>query len=138
VVTSAAVLASVRTVLSARSDLDWAYVFGSAARGDHFRDVDVAVMPSASMPGGAVAFGQLIAALEQAVGTTVDLVDLRSAPLPLLGALLPERVVVLDREPQRRRTWEAEASSRWLDFKPCWDEANRIRELALQERLARS
>lgn len=138
VAANARIPATVRAVLSARQDLDWAYLFGSAARGEHFRDVDVAVMPNEAMAAGAVAFGSLIAAIEQATASTVDLIDLRSASLPLLGALLPDRIVVLDRDPDRRRTWEADATSRWLDFRPAFERANRIREMALRQRLGRS
>ena len=89
------------------------------------------------MASGAVVFGQLIAQLEEAVATTVDLIDLRTAPLPLLGALLPERVVVLDRDPAARHTWEADTCSLWLDFRPSYEEAGRIRALAMRERLSR-
>lgn len=135
--TPAEILEKVRSVLSEQSDLAWGYVFGSVVRGGAYRDVDVAVMPRESMATGAVVFGQLIAQLEQAVATTVDLIDLRTAPLPLLGALLPERVVVLDRDPMARHTWEADTCSLWLDFRPSYEEASRIRELAMRERLAR-
>lgn len=79
-------------------------------------------------------WGRLVALLEGAVAIRVDLVDLSQPNLPLVGPLLTERVV-LDREPQARRTCEAETTSRWLDFKPSWEEAERIRTLAMQRRL---
>ncbi len=132
---SAQLIAAVKNVLEAEPHLRWAYVFGSVARGKEGRDVDVAVMPAASLPAGAVAWGQIVARLETATGRKVDLVDLQNAELPLLGALLPERVVILDREVDARHVFEANATSRWLDFKPAYEEAQRIRLSAMQTRL---
>lgn len=133
----AELLQRVRDVLARQQDVVWAYVFGSVVRGGSYRDVDVAVMPADDMPDGAVAWGQRIAELEGVVGTTVDLIDLRTATLQLLGAMLQERVVVLDRDPTARHRWEADSCSRWLDFKPAHEEACRVRQLALRQRLAR-
>jgi hypothetical protein len=97
--------------------------------------VDVAVMPAPSMPGGGVAWGQIVARLEAAVQKKVDLVDLQTRHLPLVGPMLEGRVVVLDRDPAARHAWEADTTSRWLDFRPAYAEADRIRKLALQQRL---
>jgi predicted nucleotidyltransferase len=129
------VIDTVRQTLAAESHLRWGYVFGSVARRTPYRDVDVAVMPASTLPKGGVAWGQIIARLEAAAAVKVDLVDLSQPNLPLVGPMLTERIVVLDREPQARRTWEAETTSRWLDFRPSWDEADRIRTLAMQRRL---
>lgn len=130
-----AVIAAVAATLAAEAGLRWGYVFGSVARGEPHRDVDVAVMPSASMPTGAVAWGQLVARLEAAAGSKVDLVDLGQADLPFVGPMLTERVVVLDRERTARCTWEAETTSRWLDFQPSYLEFLRVRDLAMRQRL---
>ena len=113
----------------------WAYVFGSAARGTAYRDVDVAIMPAATMPGGAVAWGAIVARLETAAKTKVDLVDLSQDNLPLVGPMLTERVLVLDRERGARCAFEAETTSRWLDFRPAYEEFLRVRTLAMQRRL---
>ena len=129
------VLAAVAAVLGADPHVRWAYVFGSVARGEPFRDVDVAIMPSASMPIGAVAWGLLVARLEEALGIAVDLIDLQRPNLPLLGPMLSERIVVLDREPRARVDWEVETTLRWLDFRPSYQEFLRIRDLAMRQRL---
>jgi predicted nucleotidyltransferase len=129
------VIAIVRRTLADEPHLRWAYLFGSAVRGPRYRDVDVAVMPASSMPAGGVAWGPIVARLEAAVRTRVDLVDLQTRHLPLVGPMLEGRVVVLDRDPAARHAWEAETTSRWLDFRPAFTEANRIRQLALQRRL---
>lgn len=130
------VIAAVRKAIADEPHLRWAYVFGSVARGvPGFRDVDVAVMTAASMPAGAVAWGALVSRLEAAVGTKVDLVDLACGDLPLLGPMLLDRIIVLDRDPSARHAFEAETTSRWLDFKPSYEEFLRVRSLAARRRV---
>lgn len=128
-------ITAVGTALAGDPMVRWAYVFGSVARREPYRDVDVAIMPAAGMPAGAVAWGQLIARLESATGTKVDLVDLSQPDLPLVGPMLTERIVVLDHERGARCAWEADTTSRWLDFRPSYDEFLRVRNLAMQQRL---
>ncbi len=128
-------LATAKQVLDGEAHVRWAYVFGSVARGGPFRDVDIAVMPTSGMPGGAIAWGQMIARLEVALGTKVDLIDLAQADLPLVGPMLLERRVVVDREPATRRAWEADLTSRWIDFKHSYDEFLARRSRAMRERM---
>ena len=132
---SAELIAAVKNVMADEAHVLWAYVFGSVARGEDGRDVDVAIMPAATMPKGAVAWGQIVARLEAATGRKVDLVDLSRGELPLIGPMLLERVIVLDRARDARHAFEAETTSRWLDFKPSYEEAQRIRTMAMHERL---
>jgi predicted nucleotidyltransferase len=54
-----------RNVLAPESTVRWAYLFGSAARGNAFRDLDVAVM-LASHARGAVALGRIASRAEEA------------------------------------------------------------------------
>jgi predicted nucleotidyltransferase len=129
------VIAILRRTLADEPHLRWAYLFGSAVRDARHRDVDVAVMPAPSMPAGGVAWGQIVARLEDAVQAKVDLVDMQTRHLPLVGPMLEERVVVLDRVPAARHAWEAETTSRWLDFRPAYARAIRTRTLTLQRRL---
>jgi predicted nucleotidyltransferase len=129
------VIAAVQRVLAADQHVRWAYVFGSVARRTAYRDVDVALMPAPTMPAGGVAWGQRIAALEAVVACKIDLVDLSRTDLPLVGPMLLERVVVVDREPAARHTFEADTTSRWLDFKPSYEEFLRVRALAAARRL---
>jgi len=133
--TPAEVIEEVRRVLAAEPHLRWGYVFGSVARGTTYRDVDVAVGAAPSMPAGILPFGQIVARLEATLGTKVDLVDLAAAELPFVGPMLCERIVVLDRQRDTRHVWEAETTSRWIDFRPSYEESLRVRTLAMQRRL---
>ena len=129
---------AIETVRQTVADHDWVrwcYVFGSVARGGSFRDVDVAVMPTTGAT--ALSLGALVARLEQQVGCKVDLVDLTSTDLPFVGPMLRERIVVLDREPDARRDWEVDMTSRWIDFEPSYREYLDRRERAAQLRRER-
>lgn len=52
--------------------------------------------------------------------------------------MLRERIVVVDREPGARHAWEADTTSRWLDFEPSFRAFLAVRERAAQRRRERS
>lgn len=118
--------------------LRWAYLFGSAARGEPHRDIDVAVMPSTDSVAdcglGMVDLGRIASELETLTHTSSDLVDLTSAPLPLAGPMLHERIVLPDRVPHERHAWEADTTSRWIDFRPAYERYSEVRRAAFSRR----
>lgn len=124
------ILADVGNALASQSELRWVYVFGSAARGEPFRDLDVAIralpgtFPTLRALGG---LARRIAAASRIADLAVDVFDLEQCPLPMIDEILTDGVVVLDRSPADRRVWEAEVNSRWLDFKPVWERQLRLR-----------
>jgi predicted nucleotidyltransferase len=134
VISRADVLARVQPLLDREPAVVWAYLFGSCAREGRGRDVDLAIMTTSGALPTAVAFGQLVARLEAAAGCKVDLVDLRTAPLPLAGALLRDRIVVVDRDREARHQWEADTTSRWLDFAPAYERSAQVRREAMLAR----
>ena len=123
-----------REVLAGERLVRWAYLFGSAARGEPFGDLDVAVMLAADAR-GAVALGRVAARVEEAApGLRVDVVDLASAAPALAGRIAREGRVLVDREPEARRSWELEANRRALDIEPWLAEFDRLRNEALRQR----
>lgn len=121
-------------VLARNSNVRWAYLFGSAARREPFRDLDIGVMFDAEAT-GAVAFGGLAVALEEAVPEVrIDLVDLKPLAPPVAGRIARERRILFDRAPEERARWEVEANRRALDIEPWLREFERLRLLALKER----
>jgi predicted nucleotidyltransferase len=126
--------ARLTSVLSSDARLIWAYLFGSAARGGAHRDVDIAVMPDDGALDSLVEVGRLQIELGRAAGTEVDLIDLRRASLPLLGSILSNRIVLLDRCAFERRRWEASTLSRWLDFEPSFRRSSMLRAEKLAQR----
>ncbi len=123
----------VARALANEPHLSWAYLFGSAARGQPFRDVDVAVMPAPHTFESPVEIGALASRIHRSLGlgVPVDVVDLRDASLPFLASILREGRVVLDREPAGRRLWAARRMVEWLDFQPLWEMQARLRRQAL-------
>jgi predicted nucleotidyltransferase len=120
--------------LSPEADIRWAYLFGSAARREPFRDLDVAVMLRADAR-GAVALGRVANRVEDAAdGLPVDVVDLASAAPALAGRIARERHVLVDRDPEARRDREVDANRRALDIEPWLAEFERLRNEALRQR----
>jgi len=116
--------------------LRWAYLYGSAARGEAFADADVAIMPAEGTFERLTEAGELGAELSRGLGLeglTVEVIDLRSCTLPFLDAMLDDALVLTDREPEARRFWEAGVTLRWLDFKPLWELNERLRRKGLME-----
>ena len=121
--------------LSEELAVRWAYLFGSAARGEPFRDVDVAVM-LVDAARGAVALGRVAARAESAAAPfPVDVVDLASAPAALAGRIAREGRALVDRERGARVDWEIEANRRALDIEPWLAESERLRNQGLRRRV---
>ena len=127
---------ALRQSLEGETALVWAYLFGSAARGETFRDIDVAVMPGEHGLTQLADVGRLQQRLARAVDADVDLVDLRRAPPALVKAILTDRRVLLDSDRSMRHGWGAEALSRALDSGPVLRRYLALREARLRERLA--
>lgn len=126
-----------RGALAAEDTVEWAYLVGSATRGGSYRDVDVAVMPRPGAWTSLFDAPALADRIQAALGLPVDVIPLDAAPVTFTGPALPERIVVLDRAPARRREWELDVKLRWLDFEPTWNEFQSLRNEALRRRLAR-
>ncbi|MFZ5470278.1 MAG: nucleotidyltransferase family protein [Myxococcota bacterium] len=121
-------------VLTAEPEARWAYLFGSAARGQgDWRDLDVGVVTSRGF--GLLDLGRLASALEEATRERVDVVDLGAAPPIFVHDILRGRTrLLLDRERGARLDWESEQISRALDFLPTYQETlaawrSRVREV---------
>jgi predicted nucleotidyltransferase len=126
-----------RDALTPETTVRWAYLFGSGARGEPFRDLDVALMLADDARGG-VALGRVAAHLEEAVPEVpVDVVDLRSAAPLLAGKIVREGQVLIDRDAQARRLWQTHANRRALDIEPWLERFERLRRKALEERARR-
>lgn len=126
-----------RDALAHEQHVRWAYLFGSAARGTAFRDLDVAVMLDENAR-GAVALGRVAARLEAAAGDIpVDVVDLHGAAPLLAGKIAREGRLLVDRDPRARRLWQIDANRRALDIEPWLARFERLRRKALEERVRR-
>lgn len=124
----------VRQVLEREASVRWAYLFGSAARGEPFRDLDVAVALE-SRARGAVALGRIASALEEAVTPVrVDVVDVEAVAPALGGKIAREGRRLVDRDPEARKAWEVDANGRALDIEPWLARFEQLRAQALAGR----
>ena len=123
-------LAPVTKVLVDEADLVLAIAFGSLAAGQAGTESDVDVGVLTEGPLDDRRRERLVRAIAQATGRPVDLVDLRSAGVPLLRTILTTGTVLLRRD----GTAHAQLVSRMLadveDFLP-------LRERLLRERRQR-
>lgn len=131
------VIDGIRGALAVEPRVRWAYAFGSLARGEAFRDVDVAVRVEPGAFPTLADFGELARLVSDASGIgglDVDLVDVEACALPLLARIFDEGILLVDRAPEERRLWEGEKTLRWLDFKPTWEAQARLRRQASSRR----
>lgn len=98
-----------------------AYLFGSHARGEAGADsdIDVAILLGDDVPDEA-AFDlrlRLARSIERAAGVgPIEVVVLNGAPLPLLGRVLRDRILLFSDDEARRVRFESLAERRFLDF----------------------
>jgi hypothetical protein len=112
-------IAALPDVLAARPEVVFAYLFGSAARGElrPLSDVDVAVFVADGID-TLLARAELLAVLTGQLGTDrVDLIVLNEAPTALLGRVLLDRRVLCDKDPFRRHRFESRALREFHDFR---------------------
>lgn len=112
-------IGSLGKALEAAPGIVFAWLFGSAARGElrQQSDVDVAVFLDDDVD---PVEGRLdaIVRVSRHLGTdSVDVVVLNSVPTSLLARILRDRRVLLDREPFRRHRFESLAIRQAADFR---------------------
>ncbi|MGH3539603.1 MAG: type VII toxin-antitoxin system MntA family adenylyltransferase antitoxin [Pseudonocardiaceae bacterium] len=103
----------------ANAGVRFAYLFGSRATGRHrpTSDADVAIMPGE--PLDLLAEARLSDRLAQALQVpTVDLVDLRRAPLRVRGRVLSEARLLYSGDEPGRVAFEVRTRSEYFDFLP--------------------
>jgi predicted nucleotidyltransferase len=106
------------TYLQSRSDILFAYLFGSFGRGKYLplSDVDIAVYfkePTDLRERKMEILGALIDILET---EEVDLVILNMAPLPLRMRILESKKILVDHNPYQRHIYESLTMREYFDF----------------------
>jgi predicted nucleotidyltransferase len=105
------------------------YLYGSAARGEAARDLDVAVL--FDRPFDVRSLEPLAARLQAAGaprGPEIDLRVMSHADPRFAATVLGEATLLFERDPPSRWRAEARIMSAWADFRPTW-EAMRSRML---------
>lgn len=109
-----------RAVLEADPRIAYALLFGSRPRGKaHAKsDLDVAVGLSDRVRLDALGVGELIARMEAATGTPVDLVLLDEAPPGLAYRIFRDGTTLVARDERALKTRRSKAILDYLDFQP--------------------
>ena len=115
---------ALKRALEADPAIAYALVFGSAARGTAHAhsDVDVAIGLSEGQRLTALDLGDLVSRLEEAVGRSVDVVDLEGAPPGLAYRIFRDGKVLVEKDRARLVARRARAVLEYLDFKPVEEE----------------
>lgn len=125
---------ALRAELARAGGVAWAYLFGSAARAEPFRDLDVAVMVADRREHTGTWLGRLAMRLQAKVGDIpVEVVDLLPASVPLRARVIAEGRLLCDHAREDRLVWEIDTARRWLDFAPWIARHERLRMLALRD-----
>jgi predicted nucleotidyltransferase len=111
---------ALRRVLERESDVGYALLFGSSARGSSHAgsDVDVAVGLRPAAARDARALGTIAARLEAAAGRPIDLVVLDEAPVALAYRIFRDGQVLVERDRAALVARKARALLDYLDWKP--------------------
>ncbi|MET1159624.1 MAG: HepT-like ribonuclease domain-containing protein [Thermoprotei archaeon] len=113
-----ALIAKAREALEKRSDILFAYIFGSRATGRYRDKSDIDIAIYTEKPLRWREFVELALELEDSLGIRVDLVDLRTAPLILAYEIISNGVVIIDRNREKRVEFETRILKEYLDLKP--------------------
>lgn len=108
--------------LSSDKQIDFAYVYGSFLRRKDARDIDVAVhLKGAAEPW--LRAQRIGGSLEKALSYRfrMDVHALNTASASFAFRVLEEGKVLLERDREKRRDWEAHALSAYQDIKPMLD-----------------
>ena len=108
-------------LLHSRSDVVFAYLFGSRARGGARPDSDVDLglyldPPPPRLLGGPM--DDIAGELERSLGLTVDLIDLHTAPVDLAHRILRDGQLLAERDRSRRIELEVRTRNEYFDFLP--------------------
>jgi len=124
-VLSETALTALRGTLSQVPEVAFAYLFGSAARGKDFRDLDVALYlipcPSSSYERFKLAM-RIARLLERSLQPRyeVDVRVLNEAPVLFRCEVLRTGQLLIEHLPECRIRWEAQLLSDFLDYQPVW------------------
>jgi len=104
--------------LQSRSDISFAYLFGSLSRGEPkpLSDVDIAVFLSAGNLNAEKKIEILSDLTDHLKTDEIDLVVLNTAPLPMRMRVLKSGKLLVDNAPFERHKYESLTIRQYLDF----------------------
>jgi predicted nucleotidyltransferase len=106
-------------ITAASGDVEFAYLFGSAAAGalGPRSDIDLAIFVAADADATTARLAVARAAARHLGTDAVDVVLLNAAPISLAGRVLTHRRVLVDRVPFARHRYESTSARMFQDFR---------------------
>lgn len=128
----------IKTVLEAREEVIFAYLFGSTVKGldNSLSDVDIAVFLDIEKMPESGSFGyksELILEIEKALLKKIDLVLLNQSPLFLAHNILKNGLLIFSRSEKEKVGFHFRVVRNYLDFKPIMAVQNKYLKQRLSE-----
>ncbi|MEW6080990.1 MAG: nucleotidyltransferase domain-containing protein [Bacillota bacterium] len=106
-------------ILETKPGIGFAYIYGSFASGEPFRDIDLAVHLSDVTGKDSIRYEiRLETELEDVLGFPVDVRALNMAPLSFRYSVFRHGRLILENEPTKRVEFQARSVKEYLDFAP--------------------
>lgn len=116
--------AKIRQALLNFTEVDFAYLFGSSARGDTTQSSDIDVAVYINTAKGSDFFDirlKLIEAITRATHKSADVTILNTASLFLKYVAIKEGIVLFERDYGQRVEFELKSTNEYFDYKPVID-----------------
>jgi predicted nucleotidyltransferase len=110
------IIGRIEDLLREIPDIVAAYVFGSFARDEAFRDIDIGVLFDEPPPSLLEFELRIEADFEKVLKMPVDLRVLNGAPQSFAYTVLREGKILVDRNPNLRASYEGNIIKQYLDF----------------------
>lgn len=106
-----------KNILRGKENILFAYLFGSFVEGEAFRDIDIGVYLAHPEEVDTTEFEfSLERELENILPFSFDVRVLNQAPLGFVYSVLLKRILLLDRDPDRRAEFESLVLREYFDF----------------------
>jgi hypothetical protein len=121
----------IRKVLEKNKNIEFAYLFGSAARSEYFNDIDLAIFVK-KMPRNTFFYEiKLANEIEKIIKLPVEVRIINNLPLFLLSMILRKGKLIFSRNERRRIAFETFKLAECLDFMRMVKEYEKTREKIL-------
>lgn len=114
----AQIVSTIRQVLSEKREILFAYIFGSFVDQENYRDIDIALYLEDPKKADVLQLEFLLAEeLERKFPIPFDIRVINHAPPGFVYNLLTRKILVLDRDTDRRAAFESLALREYFDFR---------------------
>ncbi len=121
------IIKTVRSILEKHKEIAFAYLYGSFARGEPARDIDIGIFLKKDFKKNVFYEADIALEIEKAVKKNVEVVVLNEKPLRFLNQVLRYGKRLISRDEKERIRFETFVTKSYIDFKPYYREYDQIR-----------